>query len=186
MLSKTIIRKIEACYGESIEYPRQLDALVGDILNVTRERLSISTAKRLFGFVGDSKRVVPSKNTMDILAKYLGYNNYELLLSDIGNDTDISDFVEVNRVVSEEIAQGTQIRLKYDPKRVLVITYLGDNKYTVDKSVNSKLLEGDILTVTHISEGYALLVAEVVRMGKSLGAYSAAKEHGITSIDIVS
>lgn len=185
MLSKTLLKKIEERYGEPIEYPKQLDALIGDIFNVTRAQLSISTAKRLFGFVGDSERIIPRKNTMDILAQYLGYPNYKLLASDLGNDADISDFVEVKRVVSDDIAPGTQIQLMYDPNRVLVLTFLGENKYIVNESVNSKLCQGDILTITHISEGFALLVVEVSRNGKSLGAYSAAKEGGISSITVV-
>lgn len=59
------------------------------------------------------------------------------------------------------------------------MVYQGNGRFLVQMSENSKLLAGDELAVTHIVQGYPLLVTEVIRDGKSLGSFTAGKAQGI-------
>jgi hypothetical protein len=57
--------------------------------------------------------------------------------------------------------------------------YIGENRFRILKSMNSKLKANDEITITHIVQNYPLLVSEVVRDGKSLGSFTAGKAQGI-------
>ena len=70
--------------------------------------------------------------------------------------------------------------INYPPDRRVEIAYQGQNHFVVESSANSKLQMGDGLTITHIVEGYPLLVSEIVRSGQSFGSFTAGKSQGIT------
>lgn len=186
-LSKVLREKIEERFGEKITYPRQCMVLAQSIEDALGNNLKISetSLKRMFGMVGDANKVVQRKSTMDILAMYLGYDNFDQLCKDLGNDEDISAFCDIDMLKSSETENGTQIQITYKPNRLLVLTYIGNNQYVVNEAQNSKLIKGDLLTITSMAIGFEFLVADVVREGVSLGAYHGAKEGGLTSITVI-
>lgn len=184
MLSKEIIKRIEQEFGKKLRYNSDCDALSEAVFEKTGERLSRSTLERMFGLVG--KQVVPRKSTLDILASYLGYSSYEMLVKDIGEYNDISDFMHVEEIVSSDLPEGSQIQFTYEPKRRFVLTYLGNNNYVVDEVYGSRNIQkGDRLTVSHIVKGYELIVSGIERNGLNLGAYTMARSGGVTSIEVL-
>lgn len=183
MANTELIKKIEKKFGRQLRYSQECEPLVEAIYEETGERLGVSTLKRLFGFVGQV--VVPRTSTMDIIAQYIGYPNYELLLKDMENDSDISAFSPVDEIDVAEIQTGTQIQLTYDPNRLIVMTYLGNSRFIVNESQNCKLQKGDIVRITHLAVGFDLLASEVVRDGNNIGPYHAAKQGGLTSLEII-
>lgn len=182
MLNRDLIDMIEERHGRKLVYSNDCEALSEHIFAVTGERLSIATLKRMFGFVG--LNVEPRKSTMDIIAQYVGYQSYELLISDTGRDTDISEFSYVDEVVSDDLTEGSQIQITYEPGRLLVMTYLGDNYFIINESYKSKLLKGDKVRITHFTKGFELLVSNVIRDGNNIGPYQSAKAGGLTSIEV--
>lgn len=182
MLNQEIIKKIEEKFGRKLQYSNDCESLSEAILEETGERLSVATLKRMAGFA--SLSVEPRKSTMDIIAQYVGYPNYELLAKELGQDTEISDFAYVEEVRSQELKEGTQIQITYDPGRLLVLTYLGNDKFIVNESYKSKLQQGDNVVISHFAKGFELLIFDVIRNGESLGSYQAAKAGGLTSIEI--
>lgn len=183
MLNEKLREMIETRHGRKLNYSQECEALSESIFQATGERLSMATLKRLFGFVG--LQVTPRRSTMDIIAQYVGYPNYQILAKEIGDDTDISDFTPVDEVVSAETDEGTQVQISYEPGRVLVLTYIGNGYYIVNESQKSKLLKGDKIKVSHLRLGGELVVQEVIRDGKNLGSYTGAKQGGLTSIEII-
>ncbi len=170
-------------FGAPLEYPQQCEALAMDVREATGEALGTTTLKRLMGFVGGT--VAARKSTLDILARYAGYADYRLLAKDLGEDGDISDFREVESLTSADLEAGERVRIAYEPHRELVLSYLGDNLYVVDESRGSKLQKGDRLIIAGFYVGFELLVADVERDGRHLGAYQAAKQGGLTGVEIV-
>ncbi len=57
--------------------------------------------------------------------------------------------------------------------------YKGNGTFLVQESAGSKLLAGDIVTLSHIVKGYPLLVSQVVRGGENLGHFTAGKSQGV-------
>ena len=66
--------------SRSVDY----DVLSQAIRDRTKDNLGVNTLKRLFGFKTD--KVVPRLSTMDIIAQYLGYKDYETLIKELGED----------------------------------------------------------------------------------------------------
>lgn len=183
MLNKEIIKKIEDKFKSEIKYPGQCDALAQAIFDETKITIGVTTLKRLFGFVADERK--PHVSTLDVIAKYIDYPNFKLLVKDMGEDCDISMYQPIESLDSEGMTVGTQVQITYDPQRLVIMTYIGDNQYVVNESKNSKLEKGDILTIVQFVIGSAFYCKDVIRENKSLGPYLGAKQNGLTSIEII-
>jgi hypothetical protein len=156
--------------------PSDCDYLALDIESVTREHIGVNTLKRLLGFIDDERE--PRTTTLDVIARYLGFENWDVLktFDDRSNSSFESSSEEI-RV--NDLPVGQCIQINYLPDRQIEIEYVGSNRFRVRNSLNSKLRTDDELTITHIVRGYPLLVSEVIRDGKSLGAFTAGKAQGI-------
>lgn len=187
MLHKSIIDKIKAKYGRKEIYSADCE-LIANAINkgYSGPVVSTSTIKRLLGFVGTPETApTPRANTLDIIAKWLDYDSYKSLLASIGKSDDSSEFTSLHCIEVASLEEGCQIHLRYEPSRMIMMTYLGDGQFVVNEAKNSKLMQGDRLQITHIVLGQEMLVREVVRDGRSLGGYRAGKNGGLTSIEII-
>lgn len=183
MISDKVRQMILEKFDSPIIYPQQCEALAMAIREDTGQTLGTTTLKRMLGFV--NARVSPRKSTLDIIAQYLGYPDYNLLIKDMSEDTDISDFRPEESLDSADLEEGERILVTYHPNRVLVLSYLGDNKYVVKESRGSKLLKGDILMIAGFYVGFELLISDVEREGRHLGSYQAAKQGGLIRVEII-
>ena len=99
-----LLEKVEEKYPFEILHSKDCDNLAQDILQVTGERVSGSTIKRLFGFIKTKSN--PNKYTLNVLSKYIGNIDYQCFLkqyqlteTDKNNDT-LSDFMEYAKASS--------------------------------------------------------------------------------------
>lgn len=181
MLSKITLKEIELKFGQEIRYPADCEALSGHISMITKERVSTSTLKRLLGFVKGTKE--PRLFTLDVLAKYLGYENWDFYIEKFSN-TDNSEFLNIEQVDVSTIEVNDIVSFSYDPNRDVILKYLGNFIFEVDASQNSKLQKYDKLKVLHFVKHYPLLINSVVRDEKDMGQFKAAKVSGIKNIVI--
>ncbi|MEI7594139.1 MAG: hypothetical protein WCK02_00205 [Bacteroidota bacterium] len=179
MLSKITLKEIENKFGQEIRYPTDCEALSGHISMVTKERVSTSTLKRILGFVKGTKE--PRLFTLDVLAKYLGYENWDLYIEKFSN-TNNSEFLNIEQVDVSMLDVNDIVCFSYEPNREVTMRYLGDFIFEVEVSQNSKLLKSDKIKVLHIVKHYPLLINSVVRNEKDLGQLKAGKVSGITNI----
>lgn len=182
MLPQTILDKILTKYGKETIYSADCLSLADKI------GVSETTVKRMFGLVGKSspeRHRIPHNSTMDIVAKWLGYENYKDLLRKIGEGDSSSEFTSLHKIETKDLTAGTQIQIRYEPARVLVMTYLGDEKFLINESKNSKLLKGDMIRLTSLVLEHEMIVSEVIRDGRSLGGYRGAKDGGLTSLEVI-
>lgn len=174
---------IEARFGQEITESKQCVALAQHIFDVTHQCFSNTNAKRMFGLTSDPVKHHQA-STMDIIAHYLGYADRRELAHALGNTDDISMFEPIDEVDFDTLCAGEQIQISYNPDRLLTLTYMGDNWFIINESKNSKLQQGDRLRIMQIAKGFELLVSDVERKGRGLGTYHAAKDGGITSIEL--
>lgn len=99
-----LLEKVEEKYPFEILHSKDCDNLAQDILQVTGERVSGSTIKRLFGFIKTKSN--PNKYTLNVLSKYIGNIDYQCFLkqyqlaeTDKNNDT-LSGFMEYAKASS--------------------------------------------------------------------------------------
>ncbi len=181
MLPQSILDKVLAKYGKDRVFAADCAPLAAEI------GISESTVKRMFGLYGATSAErgrTPHASTMDILAKWLGYDGYEEILAEIGEGGSSSEFTALESIDVAELTPGVQVQLSYHPSRRIKMTYMGDFEFVVDDSLNSKLLAGDRLRITHLIKNQELIAGEVTRGGCSLGAYRGAKDGGLTSLMI--
>lgn len=179
-LSQTVIDLLSEKSGRDVTTSYGADYLRNDIEAVTGEPLSLNTVKRLVGILPYES--TPRAVTLDIISGYLGFSSWQLLqeyLSGRISDFDIKEgFVDLSTQPT-----GRIIRIKWQPDRSISLKHLGNGKYIVSESVNSKLETGDILHLSQIAEGFPFMVKEVERGGRTLGNYIAAKKTGIDYIE---
>ena len=162
--------------GRDFRLSGDCEYLALDIESVTGEHIGVNTLKRLLGFIDDERE--PRISTLDVIARYLGFENWDVL--SVYDDRSNSSFESSNEEIRVgELSVGQGILISYLPDRQIEIRYLGSNRFRVLRSINSKLRIGDEITLTHIVQGYPLLVSEVIRVGESLGSFTAGKAQGI-------
>jgi hypothetical protein len=183
MLSKIIRDRIEQKFGQDIRYSKDCEVLANEISNNTTKKISATTVKRLFGLAKGIEE--PRLYTMDALAVYLGYKNYDDLLIEL-KSANSSEFEIVEEIRVEELNCNVELALHYEPNRLLKLRYLGDSKFELLEVLNSKLKEKDIVIVHHIVRNYPIFMSNVIRHDKNLGSYIAAKISGVTAIRILS
>ena len=135
-----IIELLKRKSGSGLRLPSDSELLSLDIESKTGVRIGATTLKRLLGFAQDERQ--PHTSTLDAIAHYLGYTHWDELakIEDQGNsDFDCPD----GEVRSADLQVGCEVEITYLPDRRVVLSYLGNNRYRIRQSENSKLLEGD-------------------------------------------
>lgn len=134
------------------------------------------------GFVADER--TPHAGTLDAIARYLGYDHWEQLtaIADQGNSGfDITN----DEIRSVDLQMDAQVEIAYLPDRRVTLQFLGGNSYRVVESHNSSLHVGDEVSIQNFVLHHPLFVADVLRDGHSLGAFTAGRIDGLQSLVLI-
>lgn len=182
MISIVTVKQIEQKFNKEIRYPSDCEALAGDIVRVTKNSISTSTLKRIFGFIKGSQE--PRLYTLDVLAKYLGFVNWDNYLENLVQ-IENSDFISIEQLEIDNLSLQSRIEIKYAPSSRLILEYHSDFMFVVLESENCKLEIQDKIKLFNIIKSYPLIINHVIRNNVNLGSYKAAKISGITEINIL-
>ena len=177
-----IIQLLKEKSGNELRIPSDCEYLSLDIESKTGIRIGATTLKRLLGFAQDER--VPHAGTLDAIARYLGFAHWEELsqIEDKGN----SDFdAPEEEIRSADLQLGVNIEMTYLPDRKVRMQYLGNQRYRIVESENSKLLVGDEVEILSFVLHHPLLVLNVWRGGESLGQFTAGRISGLSSIKVL-
>lgn len=181
-LSFHIIELLKEKSGNQLRQPSDCENLSLDIESKTRVRIGATTLKRLLGFAHDER--TPHASTLNAIAHYLGYAHWEelLLIEDKGNSGFSTSDEEIRSV---ELQPDVHVEITYLPDRRVVMQYLGNQRYRIVESENSKLQKGDELEIQNFVLHHPLLVLNVLREGESLGQFTAGRVSGLTSVKVL-
>jgi hypothetical protein len=182
MLSPVIKEQIETKLGKSVRYHSDLEHLCFEIEKVTKQKISLNTLKRLFGFITGVTE--PRLFTLDTIAQYLGYSNWDVYLSSL-QETGNSSFNSLQEIKIDTLLPSSIIEFGYDPDRVVQISYEGENHFRVVYSKNSKLLIDDLLEISHFVLYYPLVILNVIRDGTNMGRFTAGKVGGLRVLKLI-
>ena len=177
-----VIELLKRRSENDLHLPSDCELLSLDIQGKTGVRIGATTLKRLLGFAQDER--TPHASTLDAIARYLGYAHWEELakIEDQGNsDFNSSD----DEVRSADLQVGKVVEIAYLPDRVVTLRYLGNNRYKVEQSQNSKLQADDEVEILNFVLHHPLLVVQVWRKGESLGQFTAGRVSGLSSIKVI-
>ncbi len=100
--------KIEHRFGQPIRYSKDCELLAKHISHVTRDSISLSTIKRIFGLTKTTTR--PSHETMAVIGKYLESTDWQEP-DDQLNDPNFVEGVPGTEVSSHCLNHNKQIQL---------------------------------------------------------------------------
>lgn len=174
-----LLRQVEVYHTRPIKTTVDFEALSTVIEHQTSERISASTLKRMWGYVND--RHSPRRYTLDVLAKYIGCRDFTDFCDKIDSEgLSDSDFFTPFMIASSELTIGNTIEIGWNPDRFILLEYLGENRYRVIKSENSKLEKGDEFSVVNFMLGYPLYIPSVMRGAELLPSFVGGQNGGIT------
>ena len=140
------------------------------------DRVSPSTLKRLWGYVG--MQVEPRPATLDALSKYVGFRDYRAFLEDLRSSRMASSgYFNSARLDAATLQSGDMFKIEWRPDRIVTLRYLCGIS-----SEHSKLREGDEFEAPTIMKGFPLILPEIIRNGEKTSSYIAGRDGGIVFI----
>ena len=139
----TLLRQLVAESADHrIETSNDFIFLSGEIRGRLNENLSVSTLKRIWGYVDGYAST--RESTLDILARFIGFPDYETFVSDF---CEVDGVQSSHRVMSEsfyadDLREGDCLEITWNPNRRCVFRYLGNHDFEVTESQNAKLKPG--------------------------------------------
>lgn len=147
-------------------------------------RVSVSTLKRLWGYVGDQH--TPRQHTLDTLAVYLGHPHFAgfcqwMKTSPAYN----SSFFSAKHIDCSLLTTGQQIEIGWAPNRRLILNCIGSQLFEVTAATASKLMVGDRFPISYIFRNFPLYLPWVERGDRRLPPFMAGRNGGITVAEII-
>ena len=170
---------IEQRFSRPIKTPADFTALSEEIQQVTKQHISTSTLKRLFGYVNSksSHRIA----TLNVLAIYLGYGSWQDYSC---NKAVESDFLHSNQVLAQNLDSDDVVDFSWNPDRHCQAVCLADRTFRVTQAVNCKLNVGDTFKALGFFFGEPLYITDLTHDGKTGLTYVCGRTHGLTDVKV--
>ena len=173
-----LIETIEQKFQRRVTTPRDFDFLSNEIQRTVHANISVSTLKRLWGYVNTKSDYRPRMFTLDSLALLLGYQDYAAFLRH-KDETASSDFIKNSHLFTSQLMPGDIITLKWLPDRIVEVKFLGQDMFAVTQSLNSKLDVGDTFSCGCFINNYPLYLNRLLHGDMAPTSYVCGKEGGI-------
>lgn len=178
-----LLTQVEKRFKKKVATTTDFNILSAAIEMALNERISSSTLKRLWGYV--ASRPMPRFSTLSVLARYIGYKDYEDFCSSIDNPYfEDSGFLSSDSAKSADLKKGDTVTIGWSPNRLVTLEYLGDFKFMVMENRYSKLREGDIFEAINFIKGQPLYVSKILRGDAYTPPYIAGRSGGLTSVTV--
>lgn len=173
---KRLTAQVEKVVGKKISGPRDFDFLSRQVEGYTGETLSVSTLKRVWGYIPSGSRL--SRYSLDVLASMAGYAGWEAYVAGV-NGGDVSFRIVHRKLFTDSLEYGDRVKLVWSPDRVVTIRYEGQNMFTVVESENSKLCVGDTFRCGLFVDHEPLYLTGLFHPGMPVSDYVCGKSGGV-------
>ena len=172
---------IEKQLAQTFHSPADFQWLIQQIWNKQHTILSLSTIKRLWGYVPSNG--VPRLSTLNTLSQFLGYANWNAYLAALeqrgGNE---SAMFQGEGIYTSALQTGDKIEVCWQPNRRCIFCYLGKNQFVVEESKNAKLHIGDRFSATTFMVGHPMYLDNLLLSDGTYTSYVAGKTNGLISV----
>lgn len=178
-MTDRLCKDIETAIRRQMQTPKDFDFLRERIYARLHALVSRTTLMRLWGYVVEE--VEPRKSTLDILARFLGYNDFEEYQhnADVTQEQQSSPVISRRLSVIHDLSRGSRVRLTWQPMRVCDVEYLGNLTFRVVASENTRLRTGDTFQCNLIVEGEPLYIDNLRQGDQPPMAYVCGKKSGV-------
>ena len=154
--------RVERRFGRRLQVHADFLALVAEIESAQRQHISETTLERVWGYSTRGYGRV-SLRTLDVLARYAGCESWtdmcEWLRSSGGVESETFSCVSVR---SCDLHAGDRLRIGWQPDRVCVVRYLGDNRFVAEECENAKMRVGATFSCLQFQLGRELVLDDFV------------------------
>lgn len=174
-----LCKTIEDALHQEIRTPKDFDQLKDRIFSRLHLMLSATTLKRVWGYLDSEGE--PSARTLDVLAQFVGYDNYQAFCKYSDASGLVPSNISMNRHldVASDLSVGENLTLYWLPDRVCRLRYDGDMRFVVTDSENTRLRTGDTFCCSLIIEGEPLYLSQLQQSGRQPTNYVCGKQGGV-------
>lgn len=177
-MNQRLITDIETAMKRRLTTPRDFELLHDRIFARLNENLSATTLMRLWGYIDEP--VTPRRSTLNILARFLGYRDFDDYSAKSAKADKESDPVMSRRVnVASDLRPGDCLLLTWLPDRECHMEYLGHLNFRVTDSLNTRLQPGDTFQCGIIIENEPLYLDNLRQNRFEAPAYVCGKKNGV-------
>ncbi len=175
---------VEKKFHKAVTTSSDFTALSEDIENETKENVSVSTLKRMWGYVSMTPN--PRESTLDILSRYVGQKDFKNFCHELKtSEASQSSFFTTDFINARDLEPGAVLEIGWNPDRLVRLRHLDDLNFEVISSLNSKLREGDRFEVSSFSKGSPLVILRILRDGEFTPSYIAGRQDGLNHLKIL-
>ena len=178
---KCLRSDLEQRVGQQLQSPADFQLLIQQIWEKNHAVLSLSTIKRLWGYVESNG--APRLSTLNTLAQFLGFtdwNAYLVALEQRGGTE--STMFTGEGIQTADLQAGDRIAVAWQPNRQCIFRYVGDNQFIVEESKNAKLQQGTTFSAAHFMIGQPMYLDNILLADGTRTSYVAGKRNGLTSV----
>ena len=174
-------RDIEKYIGYSLHTPNDFMHLLLLIWEEQHAVLSLSTIKRLWGYIDSNAN--PRISTLNTLAQFLGFADWNAYLVALEQRGGIESAMFTGEgIQTSELKKGDLIAVTWQPNRQCTFRYLGDNQFVVDESKNAKLQRGTTFSAARFIISQPMYLDNILLADGTRTSYVAGKRNGLTSV----
>lgn len=171
-------------FGMELDTPKKFEILSEEISDRTKRLLSVSTLKRIFGYIEGYEGI--RGDSLNILSQFLGYPDWQTFIADRCGDKKerSSHFIITDALLAENIVSGDTVEIRWNPKRRLLLNCLGNGEFDVIEAENSKITVGDTFRCERFIIGEPLYINNLIHQGGVPALFVAGKKGGLTQVEL--
>ena len=178
---QSLRRDIEQRMGVALQSPADFERLLQQIWDKQHSVLSLSTIKRVWGYVASSG--APRISTLNTLAQFLDYADWNAYLVALEQRKESESGMFMGEGVRAlDLQVGECLEVTWQPNRHCVFRYMGDNQFVVEETQNAKLQEGNTFYAVCFMIGQPMYLDNLLLADGTRTSYVAGKRHGLTSV----
>ena len=172
-------REVERVIGHELTEARDFEQLSNLLLSHTRERLSPTTLKRFWGYL-KNEEVQTRPHTLDVLARFVGYKNYEDFCAKAEQSDEVQSGIKAEeKITTESMRRGQRLVITWRPDRRIVVKHKGNSLFEIVEAEKTKLCVGDTFRCHLMIQHEPLYLDEVVHQGQPAMVYVAGQKDGV-------
>ena len=179
-----LCRDIEQHFGQQLQSPADFQLLLQQIWEKQHAVLSLSTIKRLWGYVASNG--TPRLSTLNTMAQFLGFADWNAYLVALEQRGGIESALCTGEgIQTADLQAEDRIVVAWQPNRQCTFRYLGENQFVVEDSTNAKLQQGTTFSAARFMMGQPMYLDNILLADGTHTSYVAGKSHGLTSVNLI-
>lgn len=177
LLLKTLVEEI---LDKKLNSSHDFVYLSDEIENRLNERLSVSTLKRIFGYIDGYSSV--RERTLNVLSRFIGYPDFKTFEIEYCSSEEVisSQRLFTQTLTSEDLQPDSIVEIQWNPGRICFLRYLGRDNFEVIDSQNSKLCKGDRFSCSNFYINQPLILHNYIHDNQSACKFVIGSRGGLT------